>query len=389
MLLLGVAVLTILGIVAAHFGWIDLAREMVIPVDDEEALAEPPEDGWQPAFLLASFDDEVVEGRLRSLAVLATDRRADRATVVLIPPATITDVPGFGSFTLGEAWELGGASLVAVTVDNLLGLRVGGVLAVDADGWASWFEAPGSAAIEVPSRIVPREGDPDRGFDPGPQELVPDDVGRYVLVRGQGESELDGLSRTRQVIDALLDAIAADPEVLDAAVEAARTFPGTATPDRIETVLRELAEARERDALTTVSLPVVPLGSGSDDLYRSDDERVEALMDDRFAASRDDHASSERLAVQILNGNGLPGVGQDVADRLADGRYRIVLTGNADRFTYRTTRIIVYTEEREHLLAAQDVQERLGGIGTIERSGTPQSVVDLTIVVGADFPPSS
>lgn len=217
--------------------------------------------------------------------------------------------------------------------------------------------------------------------------MSPEELGRYAIIRGQGESALDVLPRTRQVLDALFSAIADDPETLDAVVGAARTYPGTATPERIRTVMGELAGARERDRLTSVSLPVVPLGSGEEGLFRIDDERVDDVIDDRFAASREDRDASERWAVQILNGNGLPGVGQDVADELADGSYRIVLTGNADDFNYRTTRIVVYSEEREILEAAQDVQERLGGIGTIERSGTPQSVVDLTIVVGHDFPP--
>jgi hypothetical protein len=180
--------------------------------------------------------------------------------------------------------------------------------------------------------------------------------------------------------------IAEDPDALDDVVETARTLPGTATPERIRTVLGEVAEASTDDAATTITLPIVPLGSGPDEVYRPDEERLEALMDDRFSVSRDVDASGTRMAVQILNGNGEPGVGRDVADALADGRYRIVLTGNADRFTYRETRILVYSDDPQDVAAARDIQERLG-VGIIERSGTPQSVVDITIIVGIDFPP--
>ncbi|GEM_PF-2438064 len=385
--LLAVALAGVLGLVALQLGWLDLARDIVVPADDEDEAREPPDDGWQPAFLLASVDDRASGGELRSLAVLATDRREERGTVLLLPTTIVADVPGFGSFTLREAWDLGGSSLVAVTVDNLLGLHLDGVLAVDSDGWASWFGPTEGATLTVGSRIVPRDGSDAVPFEPGERMLGPEEVARYVSIHGQGESELDVLPRTRQVLDALFTAIADDPAVLDAVVDAARTFAGTATPDRIRTVMGELAEAREQDELTSVTLPVVPLGSGEVDLYRTDDERVDGLIDDRFAASRDDRAAADRWAVQILNGNGRPGVGREVAEELADGNYRIMLTGNADHFNYAATRIVVYTEERDILEAAQDVQERLGGIGTIERSGTPQSVVDLTIVVGHDFPP--
>lgn len=386
-----VALLT-LGAVAVAFtvgaillGWIDLSGDGAVPDEQAEETREAPEDGWQPAFLLASVDDRATGPELRSLAVLASDRRDEQGTLLLLPTTTLADVPGFGSFTLREAWELGGSSLVAVTVDNLLGLRIDGVLAVDAAGWEAWFTPLEGATLSITAPIVPADGAPQDRFEPGTRHLDPAEVGRYALVRGQGESALTVLPRTRQVLAALLDEVHADPAVLDAVVEAARTFPGTATPERLRTVLGELAEAHARDDLTAVSLPVIPLGSGDEDLYRVDGERLESLVDERFAASRDDRAASDRWAVQILNGNGRPGVGQEVAEELADGSYRIVLTGNADRFTYRTTRIIVYDEEDEMLRAAHDVQERLGGIGTIERSGTPQSVVDLTIVVGHDF----
>jgi polyisoprenyl-teichoic acid--peptidoglycan teichoic acid transferase len=384
---LALVALAILGLVAMQLGWIDLARDIVGPAAEDEAAPEPPADGWQPAFLLASVDDQVPGGELRSLAVLATDRRDERGTVLLVPTTVVTDVPGFGSFTLREAWELGGSSLVAVTVDNLLGLHIDGVLAVDRSGWASWFTSTGGADLTVGARIVPRDGHDGEAIEPGARSATPEEVASYALIHGQGETELDVLPRTRQVLDALFQAIADDPAILDAVVDAARTFPGTATPDRIRTVLGELAEHRVQDELTSVSLPVVPLGSGDDDLYRSDEERLSSVIDDRFAASRDDRAITDRLALQILNGNGRPGVGQEVAERLADGSYRIVLTGNADRFTYDSTRIVVYTDDPEILRAAQDIQERLGDIGSIERAGTPQSVVDVTIVVGHDFPP--
>ena len=383
--LVGVVVI-VAGIIAAQLGWLDLARDIVVPGGEAETPVEAPEDGWQPAFLLATVDGHGRGGELKSLAVLATDRREDRGTVLLIPATIVTDVPGFGSFTLREAWELGGSSLVAVTVDNLLGMRIDGILAIDDEGWAGWFEQPGGASINVTAPINPSEEIGEPRIEAGQQQMDPETLGRYAIIRGQGESALDVLPRTRQVLDALFSEISEDPAALEAVVDAARTYPGTAAPGRIRTVMGELADARDRDRLTSVSLPVIPLGSGEEGLFRIDDERVDSVIDDRFAASRADRGASERYAVQILNGNGLPGVGQDVADELADGSYRIVLTGNADRFSYSTTRIVVYSEDAEILRAAQDVQERLGGIGTIERSGTPQSVVDLTIVVGHDFP---
>lgn len=381
-------VVVALGAVAVGLGWVDRARELVT-TPDVEVAEDPPPGGWQPAVLLATtVSSEGSSDDLRGLAVVASDRSTGEATVLLIPTATVTDVPGFGSFTLAEAWDFGGSSLVAVTVDNLLGLRIDGVLVKDEASWAAWFDPVGGASIDIPSRIVARDG-PGAGsvrFEAGTEFLTPERIGEYLTVRAEGETELQSLPRTQQVIAALSRELASEPDALDVVVEVSRTLRGTATPQRLRTVLGELADARAEDAATTITLPIVPLGTGPDEVYRPDDERLDALMNDRFALSRETDASGTRMAVQILNGNASPGIGQDVADALADGRYRIVLTGNADRFTYRETRILIYSDDPADLAAAQDISERLG-VGVIERSGTPQSVVDVTIIVGTDFPP--
>ena len=377
-----------LGAVAVGLGWVDRARELVI-TPDAEIAEDPPPGGWQPALLLATtVPSEGSSDHLRGLLVVASDRSTGEATVLLIPTATVTDVPGFGSFTLEEAWDLGGSSLVAVTVDNLLGLRIDGVLVKDEASWAAWFEPVGGASIDIPSRIVARDG-PTAGsvrFEAGTEFLTPARIGEYLTVRAEGETELQSLPRAQQVLAALSRELTSEPDALDVVVNVSRTLPGTATPERVRAVVGELAEARAEDAATTITLPIVPLGTGPDEVYRPDEERLDALMSDRFANSRDVDDSGTRMAVQILNGNARPGIGQDVADALADGRYRIVLTGNADRFTYRETRILIYSDDPADLAAAQDISDRLG-VGVIERSGTPQSVVDVTIIVGADFPP--
>lgn len=104
-------------------------------------------------------------------------------------------------------------------------------------------------------------------------------------------------------------------------------------------------------------------------------------------------SGAEVVRVQVLNGVGAPGVGQEVDARLGGespggddfaGSFRIVRTDNADSFDYRLTRIVIY-DERPHSHAAAERVHQVLGVGTIQVSRQPQSVVDLAIVVGADF----
>jgi polyisoprenyl-teichoic acid--peptidoglycan teichoic acid transferase len=90
------------------------------------------------------------------------------------------------------------------------------------------------------------------------------------------------------------------------------------------------------------------------------------------------------VRVQILNGNGAPGIGEQVASELVGEGFRVVLSGNADRLDYAETLIVIYESTPEAQESAERVRDLLG-VGEVQVSVQPQGIVDLTIVVGKDF----
>lgn len=375
-----------IGVVAVVTGLVDRAIDLVAPDEIDAPDAAAPGD-VQPAVVLVTHDDTDPSGEASGVAVLAHDRDTGQGTVLLVPAATVADVPGYGAFQLGEAYAFGQGPLVWVTLDNVLGTRFDGVASLSQEGWAALLSRLGGFPIDVRSRLVERsDGGGEVRFEAGEQFLDGPRLAEYLTFRGEGETELEALPRVQQVIMGLLDRIADEPTLLDELFADDAPMIDTDDPGLVHTVLSGLATARSNDDVTTITLPVTTLGSGRDDLYRVDGTRLRQLVDDRFAASLLSETVGAGRSVQVLNGNGVPGIGQPVAERLADGGYRIVLTGNADRFDYDTTRIIVFDESEEALAMAADIRERLG-VGDVERSATPQSVVDVTIVVGHDFPP--
>lgn len=381
---------TLLAVALVFLGapWMDRASDVG---GGEDAAPEAAGEAGGPAqatLQLLTVEDADGRGPAVRIALLGHDRSAGEGTVLLLPATTIADVPGHGTFPLGEAQALGGAPLTSVTVANLVGVRIGGVATISTAGWAALLDTLGGAELTVRSQL----SDPDGTvrFEPGAQVLDGERLAEYLTMTAAGERELDALPRVQQVLGAALDAVAADPDLVDRwlAMELADGAPviATADPDLVRTVLVELAAARAADRATTWTLPVVPLGSGRDDGYRPDTARTDELVADRFPAPRSDGELAGGRDVQILNGNGVPRVGQEVAERLSDGGYRVVLTGNADRFTYETTRIVLHASSEAQLAVGRDLQARLG-VGALELAATPGSVVDVTIVVGADFPP--
>ncbi len=385
-LLVGVVALAVVAVVLVLLvaGW--LGRAMV----GDDAAPDVVSDAGpvQPSLLLITVDEVAPAGDAARLSVLAHDRAAAEGTVVLLPVTTIADVPGHGTFSLGEAHQLGGAPLTGVTVANLLGIGLDGEATISTAGWTALLDTLGGVEVTVRTELSAADGSV--RFEPGEQVLGGERLAEYLTTTVAGETELEALPRVQQVLGAVLDAVARDPSLVDRwlGMELADGSPVIATeePALVRALLLELAEARALDDVTTWTLPVVPLGSGRDDGYRLDVRRTGELVADRFGGSRPGTEVTGGRDVEILNGNGVPRIGQEVAERLSDGGYRIVLTGNADRFSYETTRIVLHDRSPAQLAVGRDVQARLG-VGQLELAATPGSVVDVTIVVGADFPP--
>ena len=381
-----VALLALVAVVVLLLasGLVDRARDMVAP-EEEPDLTELAGQ-QQPTLAIVTYEEGAEDAGARSIAVLAHDRETGEGTVLLIPPSTVADVPGHGSFGVGQAFAFGDAALTGVTLENLLGIRLDEVVALSSEQWAELLDRVEGYELEVPGQLVARDEDGagEVRFEPGPQYLDGPRLAEYLTFRAPGETELDGLPRVQRVLAGLLDRLGGRPELLEEMFAGDPPIAGASDPELARQLLGELAEARTEDRVVTLTLPVSPLGSGREDAYRVDSARLAQLVEDRLAASRPTGEAGAGRNLQILNGNGVPGIGQVVAELLQPGGYRVLLTGNADRFTYDVTRIVVYDDAPEQLAVARDIRDRLG-VGEIERSGTPQSVVDVTIVVGADL----
>ncbi len=120
---------------------------------------------------------------------------------------------------------------------------------------------------------------------------------------------------------------------------------------------------------------------GGDELYAADGEEIAVFLNDTVGSKV---ATEDEIRVQVLNGNGVPGIGQEVADLLVDKGFRVIVSANARRFDYDRSLIIIYDDSPESEAIARKARSLLGG-GEIQVSTQDQGIVDLTIVVGKDF----
>jgi hypothetical protein len=221
-------------------------------------------------------------------------------------------------------------------------------------------------------------------FQPGRQHFDGKKAVRFLQYQGQDEDELSRFSREQLFWEALFLRFEGT-----FATGLARTVTGfgadlitDAPPGDVGAFLAAFAGAGA-DARTYRSLPVETVSSGGgEDAFRMDISDYEADLARLLAPSKPPGATAQPVRVQILNGNGQPEIGLQVAALLVPDGFRVADTGNAARFDFRRTRILVY--RTEFLAAARRIRALLH-VGSIEISRTQQSIVDVTVVVGKDF----
>ncbi len=374
-----------MALVAA--GWWSAPRLGLLTGDDRAAPTDAAGSSERaPTLLFATFDDRDPAAGASLVFVLGEGPGEGEATILFVPVSTVTDVPGHGLDRVSEAFAYGGAPLVGATVDNLLGLHADAVVTVSERGWGELVDRLGGITVDLPAAVSAEDADGSRSvrFPRGEQRLEGAAAADLLGLGVAGEGELDHLAQVRRVIEAIFSELADDAELVDRVfADEAPMLDAPLPPEAVHATFSAATRAHERGRLDSLVVPVSPLGTGDDRSLRIDRDRADPLVADRFPAAHSGEPIDGRR-LQILNGNGRPGIGQEVAARVLPGGFRVVLTDNADRFDHEITRVIVHGDEPDQLDRARELV-RLIGTGQVEVSRTPQSVVDITIVVGRDF----
>jgi LCP family protein required for cell wall assembly len=123
-------------------------------------------------------------------------------TMVSIPRDSYVPIPGYGSDKINAAFALGGAPLLAQTVEEATGLRLDHYAEVGFDGFAVVVDALGGVTA-CPAAPI---DDPLAGIDlpAGCQELDGRTALGYVRTRATPRADLDRMTNQRQFMSDLL-----------------------------------------------------------------------------------------------------------------------------------------------------------------------------------------
>jgi hypothetical protein len=252
---------------------------------------------------------------------------------LVISPGTLLVVPGQGESTVGDAVVLPPRQ-AATAVGNLLGV---------------WIED--HATIDT-GRLEAITDETD-GVEIGGDAANGQDVADMLAEPGAG-----GVSGLQIALEALLSA------------DVAWAPTDLAEADHPGTVVRALSAAAGSNVAT---LQADEVASGV--LRASPDQVTEALVE-AFGGP-----ATEAVPVIVLNGNGVPGIGEAVAERIIPGGFRVAVSQNASNFDHAETLIVVGSPDDVAL--AERVRDLLG-VGSVSVS-VGSGIAPVTIVVGKDF----
>jgi hypothetical protein len=131
-------------------------------------------------------------------------------------------------------------------------------------------------------------------------------------------------------------------------------------------------------------LPVRSVAIGTQTYFEPQRDQIADLLFSwwgvRFGSGK------QPLRLIIYNGAGKPGIAGVAAQQLIHAGYRVVDTGNASRFDYATTQIVVF---RGDPAAVRQVRDILG-TGVVANKPTEQNITDAIVIIGKDYtPPAS
>lgn len=375
-----VAAVALVTIVWASAGGGGSAPSGLAAPEPTESAAPPP-----PVTLVAGTAKDPSAGdKLVWLDLLSLSSSGKKGAIVYIPAHSVVEVPGRGLQDLADAYSTGGVPLLLTSTENLLGLRIAHYLILSETDSGTLFSSIDPISVDVPAQVeVPAGKDQARVlFRPGLQSLPSAFMTSLLYTVGLDGDDQELGNRNLAFWDALSGAFGSDPGSLVSKISSSGAAIESNTSLRDDARLIAGVVSLPATEHTLAALPVDQVSAGGSEMYRSDSERVASFLGHAVGPVP---PPNETASVQVLNGNGVPGIGKKVSTILIEHGFRVVLSGNAPNFPhYRRSLIVMYGTSGHDRALAEQVR-RLLGVGEIQESAQRQGIVELTIVVGKDF----
>ncbi len=399
-----VAAAIAVGIAGAHFfGMYNVGGGMSIT-----DIFRPIFDGKKIVHILMigvdnSGHKDVTKGGLSdTLVVFSLNTETREIRGISIPRDTYVEIPGYRDGKINSAHAHGGPDLTRQVVSNLLGTPIDYYVKTDVEGLVKVVDLLGGVYIVV---------DKDMNYDdnwgnlhihikgkPGEKQLLNGtDAMGYVRFRHdaygdtgytydkQGNKVPTGrVVRQQQFFKSLANRVLNLPNKRARAALLKKAYDNKYIDSDLNAIdwagIVDYFKDADPEKMHMDVLPGEPKMIGHASCYAANKEEIPKVV----ALNMDFIGNPEEkdIAVQVLNGSGLPGIAKSASDRLKSAGFQVSDTGNAPNFEYPKAIIIKRIKDND---GAVERIARLFNSQDIREETPTQGQPEVTVIVGKDY----
>ncbi|MFZ0323778.1 MAG: LCP family protein [Actinomycetes bacterium] len=382
-LLIGIAVVVTLALIAA--------AALALPVllgGGSDKTATPPVQRTQKTLTLMLAGSE---SPAFSTALMAADATANTGVVVPVPTQLLVQGPTPDAMAFGNTVRLPDPAAPGTALEDTLSVIVDATWRLSPSGLSSLVDSVGGVPVTVEEDVVltRRDGRQVVVVQGGSTKLNGAEAAAYSAVLPDGQEEQARLAHFNEVLFALIPKLPSNTAQLTALLDGlGQESAVTKDTSWLAQFLLDEQKAMVAGTATAQTLPVQPLDVGGPQTpFAVDTVPAEALMASAFADSRPSTAS-QPLTVLVQNGVGRPGLVESAGAQLRDAGYGFVNGGNANRFGYTKTVVVVADSSDAALADGRAVAKTLGvPSSSVEVAQQGQTVADVLVILGADYAP--
>lgn len=348
---------------------------------------EPPFDGKQVVYILALGEDDTSRtdskprGLCDTIILTRVDFENERVAALSIPRDTRVDLDayGYGACKINAAHVYGGPVLAELAAAELVGVKPDYYIKANIKGFKKSVDIVGGVEIDVEKnmRYTDRWGGLYINLKKGRQLLDGDKAAQYVRFRHDALGDLARVERQQKFLKEFAKKAFSPtnlpklPRIVDALLENVETDLGPGDALYLAKFMREIG----LDQVKTAVLPGVPEDIGGISYWVADAQQSADIVRDLF------FPRPALPKVEVLNGGGMPGAAQRVAETLEQYGYEVTVVGNADSFDCASTEVISHNSDAEGVARIASIVNS----STVKYKQEPSAKADVTVIVGRDY----
>jgi len=347
-------------------------------------LASPFEGKREVVILVIGEDntsrtDKKPRGLADTIILMRADFPNKRVAALSIPRDTMIRLEGYAErCKINAAHVYGGSSLTAIAVQSLVGIKPDYYIKTNHEGLRKCVDILGGVEIDVEKNMRYNDnwGNLHINLKKGRQLLKGEQAMGYVRFRHDATGDLGRIERQQKFLKELTKKALSPTKLpkLPMLVNAMMENMETDMTARDLLALAGLAEGMDLNTVDMAMLPGTPETIHGISYWIADYQQSAKTVNDLF------FPPPPMPKVAVLNGSGIPGAAEKVAETLRQQGYEVTAVENAESFDHRSTEIVSHmdTQESSYRIAAI-----LNGVVKLEKD--PHAKADVTVIVGSDY----